>query len=89
MELNIQQICEQIEKAESLPIFLLEAIDYLRLMYQEQALPETQLQERLVEICREYQRSHIYWQTQEELTYGAKVSWRNSSRCIGRIFGRR
>lgn len=86
MELNIQQICEQIEKAESLPIFLLEAIDYLRLMYQEQALPETQLQERLVEICREYQRSHIYWQTQEELTYGAKVSWRNSSRCIGRIF---
>jgi nitric-oxide synthase len=86
MELNIQQIREQIGDPESLPTSLLEAIDYLQLLYQEQSLPETQLQERLAEIYREYCRSHTYWQTQDELTYGAKVPWRNSSRCIGRIF---
>ncbi len=42
MELNIQQICEQLEDAELLPIFLLEAIDYLQLLYQEQSLSKTQ-----------------------------------------------
>jgi nitric-oxide synthase, bacterial len=86
MEFSIQQILKRLDDTESLPILLLEAIDYLRLLYQERSLPETQLHERLVKIYREYQRSQTYWQTQEELTYGAKVAWRNSYRCIGRIF---
>lgn len=77
---------EQIEEAESLPMLLLEATDYLRLLYQEQSLPASQLQNRLAEIYQDYWRSHRYWQTKDELTYGAKVAWRNSSRCIGRIF---
>ena len=71
------------EQADSL---LLEAIDYLRLFYQERSLPDTQLQKRLSEIETDYHRSRTYWQTEAELTYGAKVAWRNSSRCIGRIF---
>ena len=74
------------DDAESQPIVLLEALDYLRLFYQEQSLPESQLQERLAEIYRDYRRSRTYWQTEDELAYGAKVAWRNSSRCIGRIF---
>lgn len=90
MELSSQQIREQIREqmddAESLSTLLLEAIDYLRLLYQEQSLPASQYQERLQEIYREYRRSHTYWQTEEELVYGAKVAWRNSTRCIGRIF---
>lgn len=86
MELSNEQIREQMEDAESLPIVLLEAIDYLRLFYQEQS-PGLQLQERLAEITLEYRRSRTYEQTEEELNYGAKVAWRNSSRCIGRIFG--
>lgn len=86
MELDNKQIREQIAEAESLPFLLLEAIDYLRLFYQEQSLPEAQLQERLAEIYQNYRRSHTYWQTQDELIYGAKVAWRNSTRCIGRIF---
>jgi nitric-oxide synthase, bacterial len=77
---------ERLEEAESLPTLLLEATDYLRLFYQEQSLPESQLQERLAEIYADYRRSHAYWQTKDELAYGAKVAWRNSSRCIGRIF---
>jgi len=86
MELSNKQIRERIEDAESLPMLLLEAIDYLRLFYQEQSLPEAQLQERLVEIYHDYRRSGTYWQTEDELIYGAKVAWRNSTRCIGRIF---
>jgi len=86
MELTNQQIHDQIADPETLPFLLLEAIDYLRLLYQEQSLPEAQLQERMVEICRNYRRSRTYWQTEDELVYGAKVAWRNSTRCIGRIF---
>jgi nitric-oxide synthase, bacterial len=86
MKLSNHQIREQIAEAESLPTLLLDAIEYLRLFYQEQSLPETQMQERLTEIYHDYQRSQTYWQTKDELVYGAKVAWRNSTRCIGRIF---
>lgn len=74
------------ECTKSLPILLLEAIDYIRLFYREQLLPEAQLQERLVKIYQDYRRSRTYWQSEEELIYGAKVAWRNSTRWIGRIF---
>jgi nitric-oxide synthase, bacterial len=86
MKLSNNQIREQIAEAETLPILLLDAIDYLRLLSQEQSLPEVQSQERLADIYRDYRRSHTYWQTEDELVYGAKVAWRNSTRCIGRIF---
>jgi nitric-oxide synthase, bacterial len=85
MELSSKQIRERIEDAESLPTLLLEATDYLRLFYRERSLPEAPLQERLVEIYQDYRRSHTYWQTENELIYGAKVAWRNSTNCIGRI----
>ena len=72
---------EQIQEAES----LIEAIEYLYLFYREQLLPESQLQERVGEVFRDYRRERTYWQTEDELTYGAKVAWRNSTRCIGRL----
>lgn len=86
MELSSNYYREQIEDAESLPMLLLEASDYLRLFYQEQSLLEAQLQERLVEITLDYRKSRTYWQSEDELIYGAKLAWRNSTRCIGRIF---
>lgn len=27
-----------------------------------------------------------YWQTTDELTHAARVAWRNSNKCIGRLF---
>lgn len=86
MELTKKQIRERMNEAEALPDLLLEATDYLRLFYQEQSLPNTQLRQRLDDIHREYGRSHTYWQTTDELTYGAKVAWRNSPNCIGRLY---
>ena len=76
MELSRQQI----QEAES----LLEAIEYIYLFYREKLLPESQLQERLGEVFGDYRRSRTYWQTEDELIYGVKVAWRNSTRCIGR-----
>jgi nitric-oxide synthase, bacterial len=65
---------------------LTEANDYLKLCYQEQQLPEPNMWARLAEIKAELQHNDTYWQTNDELTYGAKVAWRNSVQCIGRIF---
>ncbi|HEY9610167.1 nitric oxide synthase oxygenase [Allocoleopsis sp.] len=80
---------------EALPTLLLEATDYLQLFYRERPQPESHVEARLAEVYQEYRRSALrssaslsrtYWQTPEELAYGAKVAWRNSANCIGRIF---
>ncbi|WP_414050545.1 nitric oxide synthase oxygenase [Macrococcus animalis] len=41
---------------------------------------------RIKEIDDEIKRTGTYIQTPEELTYGARLAWRNSNRCIGRLF---
>eukprot|EP00980_Cylindrotheca_fusiformis_P003855 scaffold858_cov123-Cylindrotheca_fusiformis.AAC.31 len=46
---------------------------------------ENQLERRLVNIEEEVQRSGTYIQTTEELEVGARLAWRNASKCVGRI----
>lgn len=41
--------------------------------------------ERLAQIKAEIKASGTYWQTYDELAYGARLAWRNSTRCIGRL----
>lgn len=41
---------------------------------------------RLRQIKAEIDSKGTYWQTTTELEYGAKIAWRNSNRCIGRLF---
>ena len=41
---------------------------------------------RIWQVRREIGTSGTYWQTQAELAFGARVAWRNSSRCIGRLY---
>jgi nitric-oxide synthase len=41
---------------------------------------------RLREIRREISLTGTYRHTAEELEFGARVAWRNSSRCIGRLY---
>ena len=66
-------------------IELREAIDYITLFAKEQNLSTQDLKQRLTRIYVECDRMGIYWQSNEELAYGAKVAWRNSVNCIGRI----
>lgn len=69
----------------SLPTTLQEATDYLILFAREQNLSAEDLEQRLNQIYQEYEETGTYWQLTEELAYGAKVAWRNSVNCIGRI----
>lgn len=72
MRFSSEQIREQMEEAESLPMLLVEARDYLRLLEREQSLPESLLQERWAEICRDYRRLHTYRQTEDEYSLWCK-----------------
>lgn len=86
MYLSTQQI-EIIEQLNSNQNSIIsEAVEYLKLFYIEQNLPTANIEKRLGKICCEVKKTGTYWQTSEEITYGAKLAWRNSVRCIGRIF---
>jgi nitric-oxide synthase len=46
------------------------------------------LASRIVAIRDEVERNGTYRQTDVELEYGARMAWRNSNRCIGRLYWR-
>lgn len=43
---------------------------------------------RLRQVRYEIETTGTYWHTPAELAFGARVAWRNSSRCIGRLYWR-
>ncbi|CAG7636737.1 nitric oxide synthase oxygenase [Paenibacillus allorhizosphaerae] len=47
---------------------------------------EDAISERLIQITTDIDRYGYYEHTAEELSHGAKLAWRNSNRCIGRLF---
>ncbi len=61
-----------------------EARDFLHLFHQE-CNTLSLYPDRLAQIQAEIEYTGTYWHTYEELAYGARVAWRNSSRCIGRL----
>ena len=62
-----------------------EAQAYLKQCYLERGLPEVYLP-RWQEVEREIAEAGTYVHTLDELSYGARLAWRNSSRCVGRYF---
>jgi nitric-oxide synthase, bacterial len=65
---------------------LASAEQFITLFYSENDLgpPER----RIWQVRREIEASGTYWHTPAELAFGARVAWRNSSRCIGRLYWR-
>ncbi|WP_100371734.1 nitric oxide synthase oxygenase [Bacillus sp. FJAT-45037] len=63
-----------------------DAITFLTQCYKELQLPSEQLEKRVKEVLDEIEASGTYVHTSEELRHGAKMAWRNSNRCIGRLF---
>ncbi|MBC6315743.1 nitric oxide synthase oxygenase [Listeria grandensis] len=59
-----------------------EAIEFLTKSYAELGKSATELQDRIDSIIQ----TGTYTHTLEELTIGAKMAWRNSNRCVGRLF---
>lgn len=67
-------------------IMLLEAQDFIHLFYRETGKAEIDMHIRLKEIESQINTVGAYEHTTEELEFGAKVAWRNSNKCIGRLF---
>lgn len=63
-----------------------EAEKFLRLCYKEWERPDRELEIRLAEVKEEIAAEGTYTHTAEELEMGARLAWRNSNRCIGRLF---
>lgn len=63
-----------------------EAEEFIRLCYQELNKTNEETSDRLIQVREEIQQSGTYFHTYEELEHGAKMAWRNSNRCIGRLF---
>jgi nitric-oxide synthase len=64
-----------------------EAEAFLRLCYEENPRLGP-VEPRLAIVRAQVAATGSYVHTPEELGYGAKVAWRNSSRCIGRLYWR-
>jgi len=71
--------------AEPITSIAKEAEVFLKQCYLEQGLAEVFLP-RWQEVKESIDRTGTYEHTSDELAYGAKLAWRNSSRCIGRYF---
>jgi nitric-oxide synthase len=64
-----------------------EAEDFLRMLHAEYPAAGD-LDARLRQVRREIAETGTYVHTSTELTFGARVAWRNSNRCIGRLYWR-
>lgn len=60
------------------------ATEFLNLYYKESN--KSGLWERLIEVRNDIEKTGTYVHTLEEIEFGASVAWRNSNRCIGRLF---
>ncbi|EIT84327.1 nitric-oxide synthase [Fictibacillus macauensis ZFHKF-1] len=63
-----------------------EAEQFITIMYDELNRSDEEKAQRLEEVASDIKATGTYELTEEELTYGAKLAWRNSNRCIGRLF---
>jgi nitric-oxide synthase len=69
------------------PVDPAEAEEFLRTLHDE--LPALgPVRPRLDQVRREIDESGTYTHTSDELAYGARIAWRNASRCIGRLYWR-
>nr|WP_213585009.1 nitric oxide synthase oxygenase [Paenibacillus sp. J2TS4] len=66
-----------------------EAEQFIRQCYRElgKTMEDTEL--RIQQVQNEINRDGSYEHTYEELVHGAKMAWRHSNRCIGRLFWNR
>ncbi len=62
------------------------ALDFLAQFFREYPRPQTEMVRRMHAVSFEIERTGTYRHTPEELVWGARVAWRNSSRCIGRLY---
>lgn len=74
-------LCSLIMKKVSL---LESARDFIDKIHSELTLPGAE--ERMSDIRKEFEATGTYRHLPHELEHGVKMAWRNSNRCIGRLF---
>ncbi|QMV45235.1 nitric oxide synthase [Cohnella cholangitidis] len=62
------------------------AVAFIRLYYEETGRSLEEAETRIAEAVISIRNTGTYSHTTDELTFGARVAWRNNSRCIGRLF---
>ena len=62
------------------------AIPFIKECYSELGQSSGKIEARLAEITEAIRYKGYYEHTLQELEHGAKMAWRNSNRCIGRLF---
>jgi nitric-oxide synthase len=60
------------------------ATSFIKALYQELDLPG--IEERLNDVNNEIEKTGTYTHTFQELEHGVRMAWRNSNRCIGRLY---
>ncbi|WP_280637236.1 nitric oxide synthase oxygenase [Alkalihalobacillus sp. BA299] len=65
---------------------LKEAEKFIYICYRELGKSTEQIEARLQEVRKSIEKTGHYDHTYEELEHGARIAWRNSNRCIGRLF---
>ncbi|MFC0524870.1 nitric oxide synthase oxygenase [Pontibacillus salicampi] len=63
-----------------------QAEQFITTCYEELGKSSEELTARLTEIAAEIEQYGFYEHTFEEIDHGAKMAWRNSNKCIGRLF---
>lgn len=64
------------------------AQQFLEQYVDEQGMSTGYLRQRLAQVRAEIEASGIYRHTAAELTFGARVAWRNAPECVGRFYWR-
>lgn len=73
-----------LDTRENRPV-VVEAEAFLAQMYSERGLGSV-LAARLEDVRTEIARTGSYTHTPDELLFGARLAWRNATRCVGRFF---
>ncbi|MCY8234114.1 nitric oxide synthase oxygenase [Priestia endophytica] len=63
-----------------------QAKEFIEICYTELHKTEEEKEERITAVVEQIERNGSYQHTFEELEHGARMAWRNSNRCIGRLF---
>ncbi|MGM8213150.1 nitric oxide synthase oxygenase [Virgibacillus sp. W0430] len=64
---------------------LMEATHFIKKCYDELGISKDKQEKRIEDIKSEIYRTKTYSHKSFELSYGAKMAWRNNNRCIGRL----
>jgi nitric-oxide synthase len=64
-----------------------EALTFIEQFYAESPVEVgTSRGHRMEAVLREIGETGTYRHTEDELTFGARVAWRNAARCVGRLY---